>query len=615
MKITPALQKKSNKEFLDILNKTLRKLHTTYENAFWRFNMGEAKYAKIQDTALAARDHFSGSIEILNEVQRRLVQAKGVEKNRLMYWQRYFKKNTTPPEVRELRAKIAELESKVAVIRGTRKEGYIDPTTGLFVEASELALRGLVRTSPDEAIRKACFEATEKLISTTINEYVELVQLRNKFAQQLGFSDFYAYKVDGDEEMSTSELFAIFDPIYNQTKYVFDTIRQLEKEKPGLRKPWNFNYMMAGNFTKEEDPYFQFDQALPMWAKTFAALGIDFKGGAITLDLLDRKGKTNNGFCHWPRTVAYEKNRRIPGASNFTCTLVPGQIGEGSNGLHTLFHEGGHAAHLLNSEERDVCNSHEYAPMSMSWAETQSMSMDNISSSIEWRIRYAKNKEGAPYPFELFERKTKALAPLLPLGMMSMLAMMSFERNVYEYPSDTLTAEKVMEFAREASKKYFDRDGDSHWPLSVFHIYSWDSAANYYGYALADIVVAQWRDYFYKKYEYIVDNPKVGKEMAKVWKFGGRYSTKEFVRTAMNTEFNVQPYIDSITRTVPERITLAQERIARLAKVRPYTKPIDLKAKITLVHGRKKIADNSKGFDTMTKKYAAWLKRQEPKSK
>ena len=51
---------------------------------------------------------------------------------------------------------------------------------------------------------------------------------------------------------------------------------------------------------------------------------------------------------------------------------------------------------MLNTDMKDVCLNHEYAPMSTAWAETQSMFLDNVYSSIEWRMRYAKHSMEHP---------------------------------------------------------------------------------------------------------------------------------------------------------------------------------------------------------------------------
>ena len=42
------------------------------------------------------------------------------------------------------------------------------------------------------------------------------------------------------------------------------------------------------------------EKALENWGRSFSKLGIDYQGATMTLDLLDRKGKYSNGFCHWP---------------------------------------------------------------------------------------------------------------------------------------------------------------------------------------------------------------------------------------------------------------------------------------------------------------------------
>ena len=41
--------------------------------------------------------------------------------------------------------------------------------------------------------------------------------------------------------------------------------------------------------------------AVDVWARTFAGLGIGYRGATMRLDLCDREGKYSNGFCHWPQ--------------------------------------------------------------------------------------------------------------------------------------------------------------------------------------------------------------------------------------------------------------------------------------------------------------------------
>jgi oligoendopeptidase F len=417
-----------------------------------------------------------------------------------------------------------------------------------------------------------------------------------------------------EEGMTKQEIFGLFDEIFKKTKYAFKNIRRLEKEKmPRLRKPWNYGYMLAGDFTKEEDPYYQFDDAVLMWGKSFAALGIDFQGGTLQLDLLDRPGKYPNGFCHYPEVVQFKNGKRIPGKSNFTANTVYGQIGAGSVGAHTLFHEGGHAADRLNCQTQDVCINTEYPPASTGWAETQSMFIDTLWSSIEWRTRYARNSSGQTYPFDLFERMARKLNITSPLSMMGIIFVMNFERKIYE--AKKLDRKKVLEIAKWAYRKYDDMSAESVVALYIPHIYSFESACSYHGYGLAELSLTQWRKYFYDKYGYIVDNPNIGKEMAKVWSIGSSKTYKEFVKLATNKPISAKPFIDEVTMSASAIINRARKRLKRMEKVRKFSGKINLNAKIRLVHGKQVVADNSKSFENMTEKYRNWLHKTYPSSK
>jgi hypothetical protein len=234
------------------------------------------------------------------------------------------------------------------------------------------------------------------------------------------------------------------------------------------------------------------------------------------------------------------------------------------------------------------------------------MFMDSISSSIEWRTRYAKNSKGEPYPFDLFERKLRAVHVLRPLDMMPICFVVFFEKEIYE--AVNLTPKLVLEIARRNFRKYFNRSEDSITNLNIPHIYSWESSAYYHGYGLAELGVSQWRAYFFRKYGYIVDNPKVGKEMKKIWSYASRYPAKKMVKMATGKKLGPDDYIKSVTKPLDAIINAAKKRIARLEKVPLYRKPVDLGGRIIMVHGKKKIADNSKSFEDMDQKYRKWLK-------
>ena len=159
--------------------------------------------------------------------------------------------------------------------------------------------------------------------------------------------------------------------------------------------------------------------------------------------------------------------------------------------------------------------------------------------------RYAKNKEGLPYPLDLFRRKVRKLRILAPMSLYGVMFVSEFEKLVYE--TEDLDAEKVMWIAKDMRRKYMDYSEDSLWALTVPHIYSSGSSAYSHAYGLAELALEQWRDYFYEKYDYIVDNPSVGKEMREVWKLGSQpFSTPHCSPVQQTCLFPKRPYTQKV---------------------------------------------------------------------
>jgi hypothetical protein len=131
--------------------------------------------------------------------------------------------------------------------------------------------------------------------------------------------------------------------------------------------------------------------------------------------------------------------------------------------------------------------------------------------------------------------------------------------------------------------------------LDVPHIYWWDNSCAYHAYGLAELAVWQWREYFLKKYGYIVDNPNIGKEMQKVWKYGSIKPFPEVVKIATGKKLSPAAYIKEVTMSLAQVQKEAKKRVAIQRKVKQKVlKGNELNAIIELVHGKQKIADSKK---------------------
>ena len=103
---------------------------------------------------------------------------------------------SSSPEAKNVREETSKIESNLEMARNEMKLGYKDPSTGEFHVMSSVGLRNLMRTSPDEATRKAAYEGLRSIGPFVCTHgFVDIVKKRNQLAKQLGFVDYYDYKV------------------------------------------------------------------------------------------------------------------------------------------------------------------------------------------------------------------------------------------------------------------------------------------------------------------------------------------------------------------------------------------------------------------------------------
>lgn len=109
-------------------------------------------------------------------------------------------------------------------------------------------------------------------------------------------------------------------------------------------------------------------------------------------------------------------------------------MGSGRTALVTLLHEGGHAAHFANIDQRSPFFSQERAPTSVAYAENQSMFLDSLAHDAAWLGRYARSAAGDVVPWAVLADNIKATQPYEVFAMRAMLAVPFFEKELYELP-------------------------------------------------------------------------------------------------------------------------------------------------------------------------------------
>lgn len=602
------------------LDRTYAALHTAKEDAFWRARMGLADDAAAAQAELDRLDielqAFLQDPARLAEVERAL-SGSGTpeERTRLAGWKRTLECHTIPSAgARARAARITELEGRLEHARGEMALGYVG-LDGQFVPATSVRLSAMLRSETDERLRRAAWDGLRSIEPLVLaHGFLEVLRERNRLGRELGAEDYYDWKSRRVEGLSKREIFGYLDELERLTRdagrRAVDELRATKGD--AAAKPWNLSFSVSGDSTREQDPYFPFREALARWGRSFAALGIRYRGAELVLDLVDRRGKYENGFMHGP-VVAWRRDGQFqPARIHFTANAIPGMVGSGHNAMATLFHEGGHAAHFANIDMPSPCFGQEFAPTSVGFSETQSMLLDSLLDDADWQHRYALDAAGRPMPWELHERAIDASQPFAAWRARAMLAVCYGEKALYEIPDAELSAERVLtELRKVETRLLFLEEGSPRPILAVPHLLAGDSSAYYHGYVMAEMAVHQAREHFIARDGHLVDNPKVGPELARVWwQPGNSVNFDEFVRRLCGASLTAAPLARSLNRDAATARREAREAIERLQRVPPGPATVELDARIRVVHGRETIAELGADFDAFSAQFARWIDAQ-----
>ncbi len=574
-------------------------LHEAKEDLFWVTKMDLAEDADDANRKMAsaeiALNRFLQDPDRLSSL-RGLSPGDEREARVLRGWVRVFESNTIEdPKARALSEEIVELESQIGARRKVMNLGYVDPDTKQLVRASTNKLYLVQRTDRDEARRKAAHEALRSIEPFVLEAgFLDLVTKRNRLARMLGYEDYYAYRLWTLERMTKERLFGLFDELSRRTKSACDAAlaRFSSAHGDGALEPYNFVFHRAGELTRELDPYYRFGQALERWARAFVALGVRYRGATLTLDLVDRPGKYENGFMHGPGLAFYDDDRFRPARINFTANAVPGQVGSGYRATQTLFHEGGHAAHFSNILMDAPCFSQEFAPTSVAYAETQSMFMDSLIDDPDFRTRYALDDRGRTMPAELLERAAYERQALRAFDVRAMMTVPYAERRIYELEERELTPDRVLAELRKIEQEMQGLTAGVRPVLAVPHLLAGESSAYYHGYVLAEMGVEQTRDLFLSRDGALIDNPRVGRDLAEhYWKRGNDATFDDTLQSLTGSPLAVDALAAACNRSPDEAAKKARD--ARAGKAPEIS--LDLDATVRVVHGRQLVATSEDG--------------------
>ena len=605
----------------DTLNADYLAVHKTKEDLFWDTYMAVSDDHAGFARAEKAYKNFISDPKRLAQVREAMagLQAapESAEKVALQHglkgWLALFECNIVDSD--EARRLMGVLITQEAALFGKRSKLVLHHTNevGQREEATLSMLSTNLGTNPSEAARQSSLDALLSLEQWVLdNGFLDIVKTRNDFARAQGFDNYFEYKVRKNEQMSGDHLFKILDDFEARTADANQ--RGLDglvaAHGADATQGRNLRFYMSGDVTRQCDPYLPFAKGLQRWVDSFRRLGITYRGATMQLDLLERKGKYQNGFCHGPIPSYFDKNGQwVAGQINFTAEAKPDQIGSGARAINTLFHEGGHAAHFANVTQNSPCFSQEFAPTSMAYAETQSMFCDSLLDDADWLKRYATDAQGQPMPDALIQKRIESRQPFAAHAERGILVVPYFERALYRMSDAERTPQAVLQLARDSEQRILGVSPAPRPLLAIPHLLNQESAAAYHGYLLANMAVYQTRAYFERTYGYLTDNPVIGPLLAQhYWAHGNGLTHDQTLVSLTGESFNPRYLADDCNQTPAQAWANAQASMVAAQKRTPVADTsTSLDAVIRIVHGTQVLADNAESDDAMCRNFEAWV--------
>ncbi|MDP4199536.1 MAG: M3 family metallopeptidase [Bacteroidota bacterium] len=605
---------------LQSLTKQFLGHHTLSNDLFWETKMRlgsdpdkSQEQLTMADLAFQQFSEDPAWLRMLADLEAQTMDSR--ERNLVQSWQRMFRSSVIEDAAaRAFSETLLKLEHEFQAKNAKYEWGYTDPKSGEFVRATSNELPTILTISDDEPTRKAAYHALLTYEQFVLdNGFLDIIRARNRMARMLDYEDFYEMQVQRSEGLSKQRIFELLEDFELKTRDAASrsVAALVRSHGESAREPWNFSHFRRGDLSKERDPYLPFESALERWVRSFSALGIRFRNAQLTLDLIDRHGKYENGFMHAPVPSFFDGQAWNAARINFCSHATPNQVGAGERGLQVLFHEGGHAAHYSNVTQPSPVFSMYPAPHS--YPETQSMFLDRILHDADWLTRYAKSLSGETMPLDLIERGIRMEQPFEAVVIRRIPMVSYFEKAMYEMPEAELTRENILKLARDTEQRLMLINAGTMPMLSITH--PLDTPAYTHGYLLAEMAVHQTREYFLSKYGYIVDNPKVGPELAKAyWEPGNAKAFFDMVNDLTGGPFSAEALIREVTRSVEDTIAKAKQDVEWLPTIPEFTGEPNLDAHVRVMHGTETICEFENGtFDGANDKFKMWIRKNYPR--
>lgn len=258
------------------LNQDYLAVHQAKEDLFWQHYMGtggaevSGRFAAVETAYKRFIAEPKRPAELRHLISQLATAPSSPERDQMLHglrgWARFFDCNVIEdPLAQGLMDEIIAAENDLYARRKTLTLKHLLAEQDPPVAATLGELLTNQANNDSERCRQSSQQALRDLEQWLLhNGFPELVSLRNRFARQMGYRNFFDYKVNKTEQMTPEQLFAILDSFERQTRDGMQaSLRRLASEKgDAALAPWNIRYASAGDVTRQLDPYLPFADSL-----------------------------------------------------------------------------------------------------------------------------------------------------------------------------------------------------------------------------------------------------------------------------------------------------------------------------------------------------------------
>ena len=417
----------------------------------------------------------------------------------------------------------------------------------------------------DKTLREEIYKASSTKALENEDLIEEILKLRDEKAKILGYPNYREFSIASKTANNADEVIEFLTKLGKTAlPKAKEEIRELEefaKITFGYEKVEIFDYSYLSRKLKEAKysfnpnevkPYFEQNQVvngmfkfledtfnlkaekvedLKVWNEKAKVFKLERNGevlGNLIMDLEAGETKRGGAWANKWTTSYYKDGKRIPATGIVICNFPPSREGVPSLLSHdnvvTLFHEMGHALHLITSKVEEI-----------SASGFNGTEWDVVEYPSQWLQEFANNKEviksfgkhyetGEVIPDELIDKMLKSENYGQGYQNNRQIEFGLFDMMIYDKPYSKEEVQKILDGVRDMVSP-IKPPVYNKFQCSFSHIFGGGYAAGYYSYKWAEVLSAD-------SYLEMTKGGKINKELANnffdnLLSLGGSVNMKE----------------------------------------------------------------------------------------